>query len=271
MRDRKTQEEYKNAKSIGVGRFLYIPGSLRFFDFLSSLSAIILFVMAQLKELRIPFTWENRQPVLLDRFFYVPPVYDRHEEFPPISWSDMKIFGNDREVMLEYCSGNGQWICEKAKQYPDYNWVALDLRFDRSKKTWGRLHREKITNLYVICGDAAILTKHYLPKNSLKEVFMNFPDPWPKLRHAKHRLVQRPFIEEMERLLVEGGKATFVTDDAPYANQMLAVFSELSSWRPLMVPPHYELNPKNYGDSFFSDLWMKKGRNIYFLPFQKVL
>ena len=171
--------------------------------------------------------------------------------------------------MLEYCSGNGQWICEKAKAYPDFNWVALDIRFDRCRKTWVRLHREGIENLYVICGDARILTRHYFPKGSCNEIFMNFPDPWPKLRHAKHRLVQVPFLQDMQELLALGGKATFVTDDANYASQILSATQKCGFWEPLTPPPHYILNPVEYGSSFFSELWKKKGRDIYSLAFQK--
>ncbi len=227
--------------------------------------------MKAANDLRIPFAWKDRHPVLLERFLYVPSFYGAHEEWSPIPWSDPQIFGNDRPIALEYCSGNGQWICQKAKQNPHLNWVALDIRFDRSRKTWARLHRENLSNLYILCGDAATLTRYYIPKSSLVEIFVNFPDPWPKLRHAKNRLIQAPFLKEAAEVVQPKGLATFVTDDETYAAQMLRELAACPIWSPRLPPPHYELNPAAFGASFFSDLWIKKGRDIRFIPFQRSL
>ena len=219
-------------------------------------------------DLRIPFVWEDRRPVLLDRFLYVPDKYDRHEAWTVVPWSDPSLFGNDQPVAIEYCSGNGQWICDRAKQNPHINWVAVDVRFDRSRKTWARLHRENISNLYIMCGEAGVLTRHYIPKGSLSEVFINFPDPWPKLRHAKHRLIQAPFLARVAEASVPGALATFVTDDSVYATQMLRELAACPVWRPRLPEPHYALDWPDYGTSYFSDLWTKKGFNIHFIPYQ---
>ena len=209
--------------------------------------------------------------MLLDRLLYVPRFYEQHEEWTPIPWSDPQIFGNEKPVILEYCSGNGQWICEKAKQNPEFNWVALDIRFDRCRKTWGRLYRENLSNLYILCGDAIPLTRYYIPKKSLMEIYVNFPDPWPKLRHAKHRLVQPLFLQEAAELVLPGGKGTFVTDDPTYAAQMQHVLMASPFWSPLLSAPHYFLNPSDFGSSFFLELWTKKGRDIHLFPFQRIL
>lgn len=226
-----------------------------------------MFCVKKVSDLRIPFIWEERRPVLLERFLYLPGHYDFHSEWKPIPWADAQMFGNDQPVLLEYCSGNGQWICEKAKQNPHLNWVAVEVRFDRARKIWRRLFRENLKNLYILCGEASILTRHYIPKKSLFEIFVNFPDPWPKSRHAKHRLIQAPFLAEIAQSALDGCKATFVTDDFPYATQMLRELALCPVWRPCLPHPHYSLEWPDYGYSFFFDLWKKKGYNIYFLPF----
>lgn len=223
--------------------------------------------MKKSSDLRIPFVWRDRHPVLLERFLYLPAYYDKHDEWEPVSWSDPRIFGNDQPVALEYCSGNGQWICDRAKQNPHINWVAVEIRFDRSRKIWLRLHRENLTNLYVLCGEASILTRHYIPKRGLSKIFINFPDPWPKLRHAKHRLVQAPFVGEMAAVSLPGCKATFVTDDSVYAAQMLRSLAACSLWQPCFPFPHFVLDCPDYGNSFFLELWKKKGRNIHFMEY----
>jgi len=217
-------------------------------------------------DLRIPFVWEERRPVLLERFLYVPDHYDRHDAWVVVPWCDQAVFGNNRPVVVEFCSGNGQWICERAKQNPHINWVAVDIRFDRCRKTWLRMHRESLSNVYIMCGDANLLIRYYIQKRSLTEIFVNFPDPWPKLRHAKHRLVQAPFLAQMAEASIPGSLATFVTDDEAYAAQMVRELLACPVWRPRLPPPHYVLDWTDYGSSYFSDLWMKKGRKIHFIP-----
>ncbi len=223
--------------------------------------------MKTAKDLRIPFTWADRRPIVLDRFFYIPALYDKHEELGPIDWRDW--FGNDHPVYIEYCSGNGQWIGERALQNPHLNWVAVEKRFDRARKIWLKLHRENIPNLFVVCGEAQVFTRYYPPKGSVFHFFVNFPDPWPKHRHAKHRLIQKQFLEEAARIVVPNGKATFVTDDWPYASQMLAELQNCPPWNPLLPAPHYTKDWSDYGSSFFAELWKEKGRSFHFIPFEK--
>lgn len=232
--------------------------------------------MKKVQDLKIPFSWQERRAVFLEKFFYLPPACKIsleeqkkwQESIGDFRWSDPRLFGNDLPVILEYCSGNGQWICQKAKENPDYNWVALDIRFDRCKKIWARLIREKIPNLFVFCGEARILTSSYLPKRSLDGFYVNFPDPWPKLRHAKHRLIQSPFIEEAAELLLPQKEAILVTDDFVYLEQMIQELQKSPKWKALLPFPHYELNPKDLGSSFFLELWQQKKRNIHQTRFQ---
>lgn len=225
--------------------------------------------MKTAQDLKIPFTWQERRPALLERMFYVPNFYEEHFRWPRLSWSASEVFGNERPVHIEYCSGNGQWIGERAKQNPHVNWVAVEKLFERARKIWLKIHREEIPNLYVVFGEAVTFTRHYIEPNSVQAAYVNFPDPWPKLRHAKHRLVQVEFLKELQKGVVDQGTATFVTDDWPYAQQMLEEISHCPAWKPLALPQRYATDWPNYGDSFFKDLWASKGRTIYYLPFEK--
>ncbi len=219
--------------------------------------------MKKASELKIPFSWEERRPVILEKFLYIPKVYHLHEAWDAVAWSDPRIFGNDRPIVLEYCSGNGQWICEKAKLYPEINWVAVEMRFDRSRKTWLRLHRENLSNLFIVCGEASVATRYYFPKESVSKIFVNFPDPWPKPRHAKNRLIQVSFLNEVSLVAQEGCEATFVTDDAAYAMQMVAELAKSPVW--VRSEKIWDLD--TYGSSFFAELWKKKGYSIHFMDY----
>jgi tRNA (guanine-N7-)-methyltransferase len=105
--------------------------------------------------------------------------------------------------------------------------------------------------------------RHYAPLESVAEAFINFPDPWPKRRHAPNRLIQAPFAENLKMALKKGGSATLATDDLPYKEQMVQVFS--AGWDPILA----EQNMPGYGDSFFASLWKSKGKELFYLKYRK--
>ncbi len=209
------------------------------------------------KDLRIPYTWEERQPVYLDRFFYVPKAYAHG------TWDGTFAWQGKGPVHLELCSGNGQWIGEQAQKRPDVQWVALEMQFDRARKIWLKLHRENIPNLYVVCAEGLAFLQHYAPARSVHQAFVNFPDPWPKRHHAKHRLVRPPFAEALAQAMLPGGSLMLATDDVPYRDQMATVFGSAAGWT--FVPPSTDAG--TYGASFFATLWQQKGKTLHYLQY----
>lgn len=172
-------------------------------------------------------------------------------------------FSSDKPVYLEFCSGNGEWIVGRAKQEKDRNWIAVEMRFDRLRKIWKKAKRFELDNLLCIWGEA-FRTAHYLiESSSIDEIFINFPDPWPKRRHAKNRLIQKNFLDEVHRILKPGGKITFVTDDETYAIETKKEFTKHFGFK--RMGGEYE----NYGSSFFKRLWQEMGKIIHYQSFQK--
>lgn len=209
------------------------------------------------KDLIIPFSWEERHPILLDRMLYIPHPFDHQAKSFP-------FFEREQPVIIEFCSGNGQWIVERAQQNRGVNWIAVEKRFERARKIWMKIHNEGLTNLFVVCSEALIFTRYYAPM--AKEIFVNFPDPWPKFRHSKHRLVRWEFLEEVQRILLPEGKATCVTDHPEYKNEMVREFEKCSGWKEILNGSEWP----NFGDSFFKDLWERKGKTIHYLSYEKI-
>ena len=220
--------------------------------------------MKKASDLRIPFVWADRRPILLDRALYIPDYYNRHEEWGFLNWSSEGIFGNDKPVIIEYCCGNGQWIGAKAKEHPEYNWIGVDKLFERARKVWAKIHREEISNLFVVCADALTFSRYYVAPQSVQEIYVNFPDPWPKLKHAKNRLIQQDFLNELDRIVKWGGQAHFVTDDFPYVETILREVSLCPVWKSIYPEPYYITDLPEFGDSYFKALWDKRGRTIYY-------
>ena len=206
------------------------------------------------KDLPYPYGWEDRRTLMKDKIFYVPEYYEDHkrELFPNF----VDYFGNTNPVHLEYCSGNGEWIIKRAQENPDKNWVAVEMWFERVRKIYSKSVNFGVENLLIISGEGVTFSREYLSDNCLDAVYVNFPDPWPKDRHAKHRIIQRPFVDELKRTLVPGGTVTLVTDDAPYKDQMTY---EMQEWEEVSA------SHSGYGSSFFERLWLSRGLDIHHL------
>ncbi len=216
------------------------------------------------KDLKSPFSWEGRKVLIQDRIWHVPNYYDDPAFVFP-GWEAQELFGNDKPVKVEFCSGNGCWIVEKAKAHPEYNWVAVELKFKRVRKIWSKIKNHELDNLIAVCGEGLNISRRYIPNESVEEVFVNFPDPWPKDRHAKHRIIKASFADEVARILTPTGTITMVTDDPPYSEQMSTTFQKHETFRADLVTPKSE----EYGNSYFHQLWVNLGRNIHFHRFAK--
>lgn len=221
------------------------------------------------KDLKWPFDWEKRHVLLEDRILWVPKNLKRYEDFKFPGWNDPVVFPKEQPIKVEYCSGNGTWIIDKAQNHPHYNWVAVEIDFERVRKIWAKLKNLSLTNLLIICGDAYTSTSHYFPSNSVDQIFVNFPDPWPKRRHAKNRLFHPHFIKELVRVSHSSGKTIVVTDDEDYSNRIIGSFNKEAGFISCSGPPHYVTEMEGYGSSFFEELWRKQGKTIRYHCYKK--
>lgn len=200
-------------------------------------------------------SWEKRKPLLEEGLFHIPEYFQDHEQF---SFPHPKeLFPSDAPLHVEFCSGNGHWLIEKAKTTA-YNWMAVEIRYDRVAKIVSKIHNEKLTNIFVVWGDARLFLKHYLAAKSVSAAYINFPDPWPKRRHEKHRLINKEFLDNLARVLVPEGKTQFVSDDQTYIERARQQFASHGAY---MAPSCLPL-PSDYGSSTFEKLWKEEGRLI---------
>lgn len=220
-------------------------------------------------DLKRPFRWQHRKVLLEDGILHVPDFYKDYSDFTFPGWESPEIFGNSNPVHVEYCSGNGKWILERAIANPDINWVAVEMRFDRIRKIWAKLKNHELKNLLIVCGEACLSTEHYFPSNSVAATYVNFPDPWPKDRHAKHRLIQKPFVDQVARILKPDGRMTLVTDDKAYCQQMIEEFTGCSTMESIFPVPYFVTEWPDYGTSYFDELWRSKGETIHYQQYKK--
>ena len=115
-----------------------------------------------------------------------------------------------------------------------------------------------------------ILRRVYIfPTESCEAAYINFPDPWPKRRHAKNRLIQPKFLDQVSRLLKREALFTLVTDDPDYSEQMLKEMGHHPGFASFLPSPYFVTEFAGYGSSYFDQLWREKGKVIRYHQFQK--
>ncbi|WP_369188838.1 tRNA (guanosine(46)-N7)-methyltransferase TrmB [Streptomyces sp. R08] len=134
-----------------------------------------------------------------------------------------ELFGNDNPVMLEIGFGMGEATAQMAADSPATNILAADVHTPGQGNLLGLADHHGLTNIRVANGDAIILLREMLAPDSLDGLRVYFPDPWPKARHHKRRLIQPEFLTLAATRLKPGATVHCATDWEPYAEQMLDV------------------------------------------------
>jgi tRNA (guanine-N7-)-methyltransferase len=141
-----------------------------------------------------------------------------------IPFSEKKI-SFSRQLVLEIGSGMGETTVQIARAHPEVDFVAVEVHGPGVGSLLNAIEKEKLDNLRVIRHDALDVLEHMIADRSLAAIHLFFPDPWPKKRHHKRRLVQPQFAALAARKLQAGGILHAATDWPDYAEQIAAVFS----------------------------------------------
>jgi len=189
-------------------------------------------------------------------------LLDPEQAFDPIA-----SFGRDLPVMLEIGSGSGEATIAMAANDPAVSIVAIEVHTRGVARLLQRLDAESIDNVRIVHSDAVPYLRDCLAPSSLMGARIYFPDPWPKGRHHKRRLLQKPFIDLLTSRLSDGAVLHCATDWQPYAGHMLQVltsadglentceaFAPRPAWRPL---------------TRYESAGLDKGHDVYDLVFKR--
>ncbi|HUJ88157.1 MAG TPA: tRNA (guanosine(46)-N7)-methyltransferase TrmB [Burkholderiales bacterium] len=153
-------------------------------------------------------------------------LYARHGlRYSPQPINPREVFGRGAPLVLEIGSGMGETTAAIAAAEPDTDYIAVEVHGPGVGSLLNRIEAEKLANLRVIRHDAVEVIEHMIPDASLAGLHLFFPDPWPKKRHHKRRLLQPAFVARVARRLAPGGYLHVATDWQDYAEQILAVLS----------------------------------------------
>jgi tRNA (guanine-N7-)-methyltransferase len=137
-----------------------------------------------------------------------------------------EIFKRKAPLILEIGSGMGETTAAIAKAHPEADFIAVEVHGPGVGSLLNRIEKEKLSNIRIVRHDAVEVLERMVPDGALAAIHLFFPDPWPKKRHHKRRLVQPSFVLLIKEKLSAGGIVHLATDWPDYAEHMDSVFSK---------------------------------------------
>jgi tRNA (guanine-N7-)-methyltransferase len=148
-------------------------------------------------------------------------------EFSPGMLDAGRLFGRAAPLTVEIGFGNGDNLIELAAAHPERDFLGIEVHRSGVGRVLLALAGRQLHNVRLICHDAVEVLGQQIPPGAVDEILILFPDPWPKKRHHKRRLIQAPFATLAASRLAPGGVLRLATDWQPYAQEMLATLATI--------------------------------------------
>ncbi len=186
---------------------------------------------------------------------------------PPL-WQS--IFENENPIALEIGCGIGDFIVKTATDRPEQNFIAIDYYNKGCDSTCRRLERHGVTNVRVLRVEAREFIADYIAENSLSALYINCPDPWPKKRHRKRRLVNSEFMAFMRGYLALGADFFFATDFEDYGLDVAEFMSRQEGYINVLAPDLSRYDLEGYHRSKYMVKFMSEGKQIHFVHYRTI-
>lgn len=153
----------------------------------------------------------------------VEPIAVDPAELEDLDWA--RLFGNRHPVEVEIGTGKAGFLLRRAQTHPERNFLGIEWANKFFRFAADRLRRWGLTNVRMVRIDADHFIRVLCPRDSLHALHVYHPDPWPKKRHHKRRLIKQPFVEAAVACLVDGGLWAVQTDHAEYFGVIRALLT----------------------------------------------
>lgn len=173
-------------------------------------------------------------------------------------------------VWLEIGFGGGEHLAWQAAVNPHIGMIGCEPFLNGVAKLLTRVRDEELKNVRLFCDDARLLIEN-LPENSIDQVFILFPDPWPKTRHHKRRIVSFEFLDHLARVLKNSAQVQISTDEPGYLEWILWHFRKHSafSWS-IRAPSECQYNPTRGPSTRYQEKAVANGRACVFLTYKRI-
>ena len=187
----------------------------------------------------------------------------------PSPWDAETLFGRVAPLELEIGTGKGMFLAKAAGQFPQHNFLGIEIGVKYARYAAARLIRQNRSNAIMVCGDAALVLRDVIPNDTLAAVHVYFPDPWWKRAHRKRRVLRTEVLQLIERRLMPGGTLHFWTDVEEYFTSTLDLLTETTALQgPFEVPEqdaademdyrtHFERRTRLHGEKVYRAMYRK--------------
>ena len=189
----------------------------------------------------------------------------------PKPWMPSEWFERDAPLEIDIGSGKGMFLASASAERPDHNFLGIEVSGKYARFCAAKLASRRAPNARMIHGNAKDFLSEVLPGGQVTALHVYFPDPWWKKRHKRRRVMNEPFVRDMQRTLLPGGKLHFWTDVEEYFATTIALISAATDLTgPLHVPvrspkhdldyrTHFERRMRLHGEPVFRAEFVKKG------------
>ena len=171
--------------------------------------------------------------------------------------------------ILEVGPGRGDLLLSLAASFPDKRFVAVELGRKRYYKLIPRIEKKGLENILLIRGDGRIVLPRYFAGKTFEKIYVLFPDPWPKKRHAPKRLLRAEFLSLLAGFLKPRGDLFIATDVTFYAVWVVENARQVGLLQNMGTPFVEGCVLADYEPTFFEMKWRMEGRAIYYLWYRR--
>ena len=172
--------------------------------------------------------------------------------------SKEEIFETNRPLEIDLGCGDGSFLVAMASHYPERNFLGVERLLGRVRKVIRKAEKNSLLNLKVLRLELSYTIEWLLPDHCASRMHLLFPDPWPKKKHHKRRMVNQSFCESLVRILKEDGEFLFKTDHPDYFEESMLTLKNFDLLKQV---------PWNTDDFYpvtdFEKIWTKEGKKIY--------
>jgi len=161
-----------------------------------------------------------------------------------------QLFPAPHPLEVELGCGDASFLVEYARRHPDRNFIGVERLLGRLRKLERKGRRAGLANLRGVQIESSYFLKYLLPTHAATALHIYFPDPWPKKKHRKHRLINESFPQLARAALTPDGIVYLRTDDADYFAQMTAVFGAVAEFQEIETPPELSEMPTDFEREF---------------------
>lgn len=180
------------------------------------------------------------------------------------------IFARRAPLVMEIGFGNGEQLLHSACAEPDKNFIGIEVHRPGVGRLMNALDNEKIRNVRVYNHDAVEVLEHEIPSAILSEARIYFPDPWPKKRHHKRRLIQKDFLALLATRMTPHGLLHLATDWEEYAEHMIEILHSTPQWRNCAPTGDSVTCPPWRIATHFEKRGMRLGHGVWDLVYERI-